>query len=61
VQRPSSNQPSADPEDELTTTELHRLTLYKWRYMLESLGFGDWQVHQLMFLTWLRATSRVHG
>ena len=38
-----------------------RLTLYKWRYMLESLGFHDWQVHELMFLRWLAATARVHG
>jgi hypothetical protein len=42
----------------LSQAELHRLTLYKWRYTLESLGFGDWEVDQLVFLTWLRATSR---
>lgn len=29
--------------------------------MLESLGFRDWQLRELTFLTWLRATSRVHG
>jgi hypothetical protein len=62
VQRSSPNQSANEPtEDHLTADELHRLTLYKWRYMLESLGFRDWQLHQLMFLTWLRATSRVHG
>ena len=62
MQRASPNQSAAEPaQDELSAAELHRLTLYKWRYMLESLGFRDWQVHELMFLTWLRATSRVHG
>jgi hypothetical protein len=40
---------------------MHRLTLFKWRYSLEALGFDAYQVDQLMFLTWLRATRRVHG
>jgi hypothetical protein len=53
-----------DPEAEfapLSRRELHRLTLFKWRYTLESLGFRAWQVEELMFLTWLRVTARVRG
>jgi len=62
VQSSSANQSIPEPEhNHLNAAELHRLTLYKWRYTLESLGFQDWQVHELMFLTWLRATARVHG
>ena len=45
----------------LSPSELHRLTLFKWRYSFESLGFQPHQVAQLVFLTWLRATARVHG
>jgi hypothetical protein len=45
----------------LGRAELHRLTLFKWRYTLESLGFGPREVEDLLFLTWLRATARVHG
>jgi hypothetical protein len=40
-------------EGELSATELHRLTLYKWRYSLEALGFGPEQARNLMFLKWL--------
>jgi hypothetical protein len=40
---------------------MHQLTLFKWRYSLEALGFDGYQVDQLMFLAWLRATRRVHG
>jgi hypothetical protein len=47
--------------DHLTDAELHRLTLYKWRYTFESFGFAPPQVDELLFLTWLRATSRVRG
>lgn len=44
----------------MTRAELHRLTLFKWRYALESFGFSDWEVDQLVFLTWLHATRRAH-
>jgi hypothetical protein len=44
----------------LSRAELHRLTLFKWRYTLESYGFSDWQVDNLVFLTWLHATRRAH-
>jgi hypothetical protein len=47
--------------EHLSKLELHRLTLYKWRYTLESLGFVGSQVNELMFLRWLRATARVPG
>jgi hypothetical protein len=45
----------------LTQTELHRLTLFKWRYSLKSLGFTPREVSKLMFLTWLHASARVRG
>jgi hypothetical protein len=40
---------------------MHRLTLFKWRYSLEAFGFEPYELDQLVFLTWLRATARVHG
>jgi hypothetical protein len=46
--------------EHLSPAELHRLTLFKWRYTLESFGFSEWQVDQLVFLTWLHATRRAH-
>ncbi len=46
-------------EGELSATELHRLTLYKWRYSLEALGFGAEQAHSLMFLKWLLMSHRL--
>jgi hypothetical protein len=48
-------------QDLLSRSELHRLTLFKWRYSLESMGFDAAEVDQLMFLTWLQVTSRVRG
>jgi hypothetical protein len=48
----------SDRAESLSAAELHRLTLFKWRYTLESYGFSDWQVDQLLFLTWLHATRR---
>ena len=47
------------PDHDLSTTDLYQLTLFKWRYTLESLGFAAHEVEQLLFLTWLRATARV--
>jgi hypothetical protein len=43
----------------LTAQELHRLTLYKWRYGFEALGFDAAQVPQLMFLKWLFISRRI--
>jgi hypothetical protein len=40
VHSSSANQSTPEHEDKhLNSLELHRLTLYKWRYTLESLGF----------------------
>jgi hypothetical protein len=47
--------------DALSRDELQRLTLYKWRYSMEAYGFSDYEVEQLVFLTWLHATGRVRG
>ena len=52
---------SFDHQEPLSRQEMHQLTLFKWRYSLEALGFDAYEVDQLMFLTWLRATRRVHG
>ena len=58
----SSSHPSSesDRSEGLSPPELHRLTLFKWRYTLESYGFSEWEVDQLLFLTWLHATRRSH-
>lgn len=45
----------------LTSEDIRRLTLYKWRYSLESTGFTAEQVGRLLFLKWLYATSIVRG
>jgi len=43
----------------LSSHELYRLTLYKWRYSLEAFGFAADQVRDLMFLKWLHASQRL--
>jgi hypothetical protein len=43
----------------LSSHELYRLTLYKWRYSLEAFGFATDQVRDLMFLKWLHASQRL--
>jgi len=48
-----------EDNDVLTQEELHRLTLYKWRYSLEAFGFEHHEVRELMFLKWLHASRRV--
>jgi hypothetical protein len=40
-------------EAALNTDERWRLTLYKWRYSLESQGFSAEQARRLLFLRWL--------
>ena len=45
----------------LSRLDQHRLTLFKWRYSFESLGFTQAQVEDLVFLTWLYASARVRG
>jgi hypothetical protein len=39
----------------LTAQDVRRLTLFKWRYSLESAGFTSYQAEQLLFLKWLHA------
>jgi hypothetical protein len=39
----------------LTAQDVRRLTLFKWRYSLESAGFSSQQAEQLLFLKWLHA------
>lgn len=37
----------------LSAEDVWHLTLYKWRYSLESHGFAPEQVRRLLFLKWL--------
>jgi hypothetical protein len=37
----------------LSANDVWRLTLFKWRYSLESHGFTTEQARQLLFLKWL--------
>ncbi|MCC7370263.1 MAG: hypothetical protein IT306_17700 [Chloroflexi bacterium] len=39
----------------LTAQDVRRLTLFKWRYSLESAGFSSQQAARLLFLKWLHA------
>ena len=39
----------------LTAQDVRRLTLFKWRYSLESAGFSSRQAEYLLFLKWLHA------
>ena len=39
----------------LTAQDVRRLTLFKWRYSLESAGFSSNQAEHLLFLKWLHA------
>lgn len=39
----------------LTAQDVRRLTLFKWRYSLESAGFSSRQAAHLLFLKWLHA------
>ena len=39
----------------LSAQDVRRLTLFKWRYSLESAGFSSHQAEQLLFLKWLQA------
>ena len=47
----------AEAESALTSQDVWRLTLYKWRYSLESHGFSTEQARRLLFLRWLYARS----
>lgn len=39
----------------LTAQDVRRLTLFKWRYSLESAGFTSRTAEHLLFLKWLHA------
>ena len=43
------------PRAALTAQDVRRLTLFKWRYSLESAGFSSRQAAHLLFLKWLHA------
>lgn len=43
------------PRAMLCAADVRRLTLFKWRYSLESAGFSTTQAEQLLFLKWLNA------
>jgi hypothetical protein len=45
----------------LTAQDVRRLTLFKWRYSLESTGFTPRQAAHLLFLKWLHARRRTFG
>ena len=62
----ASDVPANDPRHAatrppLTPEDLRRLTLYKWRYSLESSGFTPDQVGHLLFLKWLYANRVIRG
>lgn len=49
----SHSQPrGAQPWDALSSEEVWRLTLFKWRYSLEASGFSGEEVRHLMFHKW---------
>ena len=43
----------------LSAIDVRRLTLYKWRYSLESAGFTAHEAVQILFLKWLAARQPV--
>ena len=58
---PATDPSRATPRPPLTPEDLRRLTLYKWRYSLESSGFSSDQVGHLLFLKWLYANRMIRG
>lgn len=45
----------------LTVTDVRRLTLFKWRYSLESQGFDTRTAETLLFFKWLVARGRLES
>jgi hypothetical protein len=43
----------------LSRSEIRRLTLFKWRYTLESAGLTSEQADHLLFLKWAYANGRI--
>ena len=54
-------QPRPVTRPPLTSEDVRRLTLYKWRYSLESSGFSTPEIGHLLFLKWLHAQGAVRG
>lgn len=54
-------EPAGSPRTTLTAQDVRRLTLFKWRYSLESVGFTPRQAGHLLFLKWLYARRRATG
>ena len=42
---------------ELSGEELAQLTAFKWRYMLETVGFSETEANRLIFIRWLRQSG----
>ena len=55
----AAQQDHTDIDATLSAEEMHRLTLFKWRYAFQGMGFKPYQVEDLVFLTWLRTSARV--
>ena len=45
----------------LDTTDMVRLTRWKWRYELETRGFSGAEARLLIYLKWLKARGRIGG
>ena len=52
---PREARPAGGVRAVLTAQDVRRLTLFKWRYSLESAGFSSHQAEHLLFLKWLHA------
>jgi hypothetical protein len=50
--------PSIAQRPNLTATDVRRLTLFKWRYSLETAGFSRAQAAHLLFLKWRLARQQ---
>jgi hypothetical protein len=51
--------PSIAQRPSLTATDVRRLTLFKWRYSLETAGFSRAEAAHLLFLKWRLARQQV--
>lgn len=49
--------PRPDPRASLSAPEIRSLTLFKWRYSLESAGFTPDEARRLLFLQWRTART----
>jgi hypothetical protein len=49
--------PAGAPRLSLKAQDVRRLTLFKWKYSLESAGFSSHAAEQLLFLKWMNARN----